>query len=131
MTGYAPSEVAVSTATAVTDGGAVETVIVSSRPVNTPGPGATVSLFGVVNITTGTAGTQVVLRFVRGDSAAGVDVGTATIDTTTAADDYTIPFNFTDEPGDVVGLVYSVTVTETSATADGTVNYASIGGFIS
>lgn len=131
MTGYAPSEITVSTATAVTDGGAVETVIVSSKPVYTPGPGATVSLFGVVNITTGTAGTAVVVTLRRGSTTAGAVVGTATTDTTTAADHYTIPFEFVDEPGDVADLVYSVTVTETAATADGTVNYASLGGFIS
>ena len=131
MAGLVPRELTPATATAVTDGGATETVVLTSAGVSTPGPNATVELHGVVNITTGTGGTAVVVNVRRGATASGTEVGTATTDTSTAGDKYTIPFSIEDTPGDVAGLVYSVTVTETGASADGTVNYAVIGGIIS
>lgn len=130
MSGYSPIEVPTTAATAVTDGGATETVVLTSAAVSTPGSNASVSLHGVVNITVGTAGVAVVVRVRRGTTAAGTLVGTATTDTAVAASKYTIPFDVIDTPGDVAGQSYVVTVTETSASASGTVNYASIGGFI-
>lgn len=117
-------------ATAVSDGGATEKVVLTSSPVNTSDLNRQVTLHGVLNITPGTASTNVVVRVRRGSGTSGTEVGSATTDTTTAGDDYTVPFSVSDIPGEVAGLVYSVTVTETSATADGTVNYGLVGGLI-
>lgn len=130
MAGYTPRGIPGEHAAAVTDGGATETVVLTLSDVNTPGPGATVNLYGVVNITTGTSSTDVVVRVRRGTTTGGTLIGTATTDTTTAADDYTIPFAVTDTPSDEANASYVVTVTETGAAADGTVNYVSLGGVI-
>lgn len=123
-------EIVPTTATAVTDGGATEKVILASSAVSTNYGDSKVTLHGVVNLTPGTAATNVVLRVRRGSGTGGTEVGTATTDTATAGDDYTIPFSVVDQPGEVAGQVYSVTVTETTASADGTVNYAVVGGLV-
>ena len=91
---YAPS-----VATAVTDGGAVETVVLTTKPINTDTVQKTVTLSGWVNITTGTAGTAVVVKVRRGSATTGYQVGETVTTTTTATDDYTIGFSFSDEPG--------------------------------
>src|ERR1019366_1199910 len=80
----------VSVATAVTDGGATETIVLVSNPISSDGPGQTVTLTGEVNITTGTAGVTVVLKFYRGAVKSGTAVGTALTTTTVAAKLYTI-----------------------------------------
>lgn len=52
--------------------------------------------------------------------------------TPAAAGEYvTVPFTVEDQPGDVAGQEYAVTVIETSATAAGTVTYGFVGGTIS
>lgn len=117
------------TATAVTDGGATETVVLTSKPVSTQGPGSTVTLFGTLNVTAGTNGVAAIVRIRRG-SVTGTILGVATTDTSVATDKYTIPFNVTDDNLDEAGGLYVVTITETSASADGTVNYVTIGGLI-
>lgn len=129
MAGFLPHVLPSVTASAVSDGGATETVVLTSRPVNTPGPHATVTLFGVVNLTVGTNGVAAVVRVRRG-SLTGTEIGTATTDTGVATDKYTIPFQVVDTSIDEAGAVYVVTVQETSASADGTVNYVTIGGLI-
>lgn len=128
MPGHNPTEIPVITATAVTDGGATETVVLTLSNVSTPGPGSAVNLFGVVNITVGTNGVAVVVRVRRGTTTSGTLIGTAQTDTGVATDKYTIPFDVEDNVGDEASASYVVTVTETSASADGTVNYVSIGG---
>lgn len=129
MAGFNPVVIPSVVATAVTDGGAVETVVLTSGPVSTPGRNATVVLWGVVNLTVGTNGVAAVVRVRRG-SLTGTLIGLATTDTGVATDKYTIPFQVTDAAIDEAGAKYVVTVTETSASADGTVNYVSIGGLI-
>lgn len=118
------------TATAVTDGGATETVVLTSNGVQSPNAWATISLTGVVTITPGTSATAVVIRVRRG-TVTGTLVGVAETDTLAAAANGIIPFFFVDTPGDVDGIKYVVTVVETGAAANGTVNYASIQAFIS
>ena len=130
MSGYVIRPLPSVTATAVTDGGATEKVVATLANVSTPGPEAEVNLFGHVNITTGTAATAVVVKVRRGTDTSGTEVGTAETDTLAAGNKESIPFNVVDTPGDIAGESYVVTVTETSATADGTVNYAYMGGYI-
>jgi len=116
-------------ATAVTDGGATETVVLVSNPITTSGPGQTVTLVGEVNITAGTNGVAAVIKIRRGSTTSGAQVGPTLTTTEVATKLYTIPLEITDAPGDVGGLTYCVTVAETSASANGTVNYAAIGGY--
>lgn len=123
---YPPSVV-----TAVGDGGAVETVVLTGHSVNTDTVQKTVTLFGVVNVTAGTSATAIVVKVRRGSTTAGVEVGTAETTTAVATDDYSIPFACWDQPGEVAGATYCVTVTETAATADGTVNVASLAAIVS
>jgi hypothetical protein len=118
-------------ASAVADSGATEKVILTSAPVSTPGPGATISIIGHINETPGTSGTAVVVRVRRG-TLTGTVVGTAETDTLAAGNSESIAFNFTDSGIDVDGLVYVVTVSVTGAGANaGTVNFASITAIIS
>lgn len=114
----------------MTDGGATETVVLTSKPVSTQGRNSNVTLIGVLNLTVGTNGVAAVVR-VRKGSVTGAIVGLATTDTGIATDKYTIPILATDSPLDEAGAVYVVTIQETSASADGTVNYVTIGGLIS
>lgn len=107
-----------------------ETVVLVSNAVQTDGPGRTIALSGIVNVTAGTSGVAAVLKVRRGNGTGGTEVGTVTTDTIVATDKYTIPFNIIDAPGDVDSMVYSVTLTITSGAATTTVNVASIGGFI-
>lgn len=116
-------------ATAVTDGGATETVVLVSNAITTAGPNQTVTLVGEVNITAGTNGVAAVIKIRRGSTTSGTQVGPTLTTTEVATKLYTIPFEITDAPGDVGGLTYCVTVTETSASANGTVNYVAIGGY--
>jgi hypothetical protein len=125
--GHNPVEIPVVTATNVADGHSVETIVLTLSNVDTPGPGSAVQLFGVVNLTVGTNGVGAVVRVRRG-GLTGSLIGTAQTDTVIATDKYTIPFEVVDGPVDEAGASYVVTVTETSGTVNGTVNYASIGG---
>lgn len=130
MTGYAVVEIAPSSASAVDDDGAVETKVLVSGLVSTPGPGATLVLSGVVNIAPGTAATAVVVNIRQGDGTDGDIVYTTTDNNVVVGDAQTISFFVEFDPGDVADEVFSVSVTETSASAAGVVNYVSIGGFI-
>lgn len=105
-------------------------VVLTSKPVSTQGRNSTVTLIGVLNITAGTAAVAAVVR-VRKGSLTGAIVGIATTDVTIATDKYTIPILVTDAPLDEAGAIYVVTIQETSASADGTVNYVTLGGLIS
>ena len=111
-------------------GGAVETTILQTPPVNTPGSNASVSIMGMVDIQPGTACTSVIINLYRGADKNGVYINN--IETAAVAGDYvTIPFTFVDNPGDVAGELYTVTLVETAATANGFIFTATIGGFVS
>jgi len=130
VAGYEVREIVPTSAASVTDGGQTETAVLASGQVSTPGPNATLVLSGVVNITPGTAATAIVVNIREGNGTTGAVVYTTTDTNVIAATAQTIPFFAEFDPGDVADEVYTVTVAETSASADGTVNYASIGGFI-
>ena len=129
MVGYAISEIGPQTATAFTDSGATETIVLTMSNVNTGGIGGTVTIIGMVNITTGTATTAVVVTVRRGGTITSPIVGAAITVPAAATTKYAIPFEVVDNNLSEAGAVYTVDVTETSATGNGTVNYASVGGF--
>ena len=129
MAGYEPSVIPPQHVTFKADGGAVETQVLVSSPVSTPGPNATVEIIGVIRVTPGTAATEVNVIVRRNVGTTGSIIGNV-YQTVVAGGDYTVPFNFTDIPGDVAGEFYTLTVVETSATAPGTVAYATIGGYV-
>lgn len=120
-----PDEVSVwpeFSATAVTDGGAVETVVLTTGGIDTTPNQRRVLITGIVAITPGTAATAIVVKVRRGTTTGGTEVGTVESQTGAAGAPRVIPYHVEDSPGEVAGQQYVVTVTETSATADGTVS---------
>lgn len=107
-----------------------ETVVLVSNVVQTDGPGRTIALSGIVNVTAGTNAVAAVLKIRRDNGTGGTEIGTVTTDVVIATDHYTIPFFAIDAPGDVDSMVYSVTLTMTSGSATSTVNDVYIGGVI-
>ena len=110
--------------------GSSETVVLTSNHVKTDGPGRTIAIYGIVNITAGTNGVAAILKIRRGATTSGTEIGTVTTNVIVATDHYTIPFSAIDAPGDVDSMVYSVTLTITSGSATTTVNVALIAGYI-
>ena len=109
-------------ATSVTDGGATETAVLTTGGINTTPSQPRVLITGIVALTPGTAATAVVVKVRRGAGATGTEVGTLTSQVGTAGAPRVIPYHVEDVPGEVAGQQYSITVTETSASADGTVS---------
>lgn len=112
------------TAASVTDGGATETVVLTLNPTQYSfevGSGIYVS--GSLTITTAASGTAAVaVKVRRGTTTSGTLIATETVTATTATK-YVIPFDaFDNTGGETSTSTYVVTVTETSASADGTVN---------
>ena len=131
MAGYAPIEIPPVTVVNKGDSGAVETVILTTSPVSTPGPNATVTLSGTIFLTAGTGAASATVQVRRGTTTAGTLVGEAQYITVAAGGYYSVPFVIEDHPGDVAGQEYVVTIQEGGATAAGTVNYGFVGGTIS
>jgi len=131
MSGYEPQVIEPVTITFAADGGAVETKILTSNVVNTPGDNATVVLHGMVYENPGTAGTIVEIKVYRGSWTRSYQIGSTIAQLVTAGSQYSIPFDAVDTPGDVADLTYDVTVAVANATANGTVEYASVAGFVS
>ena len=111
-------------ATAVTDGGAVETVVLTTGGIDTTPNQSRVLITGIIAITPGTAATAVVVKVRRGSATTGTEVGTVTSQTGAGGAPRVIPYHVEDAPGEVAGEQYVVTVTETGATANGTVSVA-------
>lgn len=128
------------TATAVASP-AAETAILStdvinaSSPPDLPQPGALAAVPGTtvrpvkiivnLNITEGTTGTAFVVRCRQGVGVGGAPVGLAQTVTLAAAANGQFSFVFRDSSGvpfAAAGTAYTITVAETGATANGTVN---------
>lgn len=114
------------TATSVTDSGATELVVLTLNPTQYAfevGSGIYVS--GSLTITSAASGTSaVVVKVRRGSSISGTLIVTQTVTATTGTK-YVIPFDaFDNTGGETSTSTYVVTVTETAATANGTVNVA-------
>jgi hypothetical protein len=84
-------------------------------------------VYGVVNVTAGTSTTAVVVRVRQGSGVGGALVGNAATHTLAAGAIANIPFDILDTAG-VSGsnLLWTVTVQQTAASANGTVNQASL-----
>lgn len=117
----APVNVVTSSAAAVTDGHSTETIVLTCAPVIVDQIQKTVSISGFLNITPGTNATACVVK-IRRNTVTGTQVGTTESPIDVAATSISIPFGATDTPGESAGLVYVVTVAETSGTVNGTVN---------
>lgn len=105
-----------------------ETVVATVTGTSTNQQGQTVSIRGLANITLGTGTTAVVMR-VRRDSIAGTVVGEVQTEQIFSAagstEDHEI-YRQEADPGEFSGRTYVVTVSQTAASANGTVNNASI-----
>lgn len=105
-----------------------ETVVATLAGVSTNQPGQTVALRGKANITLGTGTTAIVTR-IRRDSLTGTVVGEVqTEQIATAAgstEDHEI-YHEESNPGEFSGRTYVMTVSQTGASANGTVNNASL-----
>lgn len=101
-----------------------ETVALVTPPVSTTYGSDAIEIEGKLNVTAGTGTTACVLRIRRGNGITGTIVGVAETDTLAAGSSESFPLEGVDTPGDVAGQVYSLTVQQTAATGNGTVNSA-------
>lgn len=104
-----------------------ETIVVSTGSVSL-GEGSTgqgVLVSGVINLTTGTSTTGIVITIRAGTHLTGTIIGNQLTITAAAATNYSIPFEVID-PTLTGSVSYSVTVTQTGASANGTVNQGNI-----
>lgn len=111
---------AIASAQTITTTTELEAGVVSAGGRTTPqGEGLCVS--GILNVTAGTGTTAVVVRVREGRGIAGTLVGTAKTHTLAAGASASIPFC---EYDSAVGenQIYSVTIQQTGATGNGTVN---------
>jgi len=105
-----------------------ETVVATLSGVASQRAGQVVRLHGQINITTGTTTSAVVMR-VREDSLTGTlvdELETQTLATATGSpEDHEIVVTHSPS-GELSGKTYVLTVSQTAATANGTVNHASL-----
>lgn len=103
-----------------------ETQGVTVGGVSTARGGQTITLMGTVVVDSGTGTTAVTPRIRRGSDQSGTVVHDAVAQETTAGNAETWFIQAVDAPGDVAGQEYELTVEQTGATADGTINFASL-----
>lgn len=105
-----------------------ETVIVSSGPATAPRSTVNVCVFGWAQLTTGTATTTVTPRLRRGTATSGTLLGEANAVTIGAAAGSTEQYlaMACEDRSDVASVEYSLTLTQASATADGTALFGGI-----
>ena len=104
----------------------VNETILAQVNVSVDNASANILLEGNVDITTGAATTALTVQVRRGATLAGPVVGVAEVPGAGAAARVVVPLQVIDSPGEVAGQVYSLTVTQTAATGNGTVNSASL-----
>lgn len=85
-----------------------------------------VQLSGMVDLLVGTGTTQLTCRIRRGNGITGTIVGTGEAQTVTAGSTVQTGCEATDTPGLEAGQQYSLTVQQTAATGNATVNAASL-----
>lgn len=105
-----------------------ETVIISSGPVTTPSQTSRVVILAYAQLTTGAATTTVTARIRRGTTTAGTLVGEANAETIGAAAGSTEPYFIVleEDRADTNTVEYSLTLTQVSATGNGTALQATI-----
>lgn len=105
-----------------------ETVVATLTGVSTAQPGQSVGLRGKANITLGTGTTAIVSRL-RRDSVSGTVVGEVQTEQISSAagstEDHEI-YHEDANAGEFSGRTYVMTVSQTGASANGTVNNASL-----
>lgn len=94
--------------------------------VSTDRPGAVVVLEGNIDLTTGTATTAVTVQIRRGGLAGPIVANSPEVPAEGAGVRVVIPLQVSDSPGEVASQVYVLTVTQTAATGNGTINDASL-----
>lgn len=111
--------------------GSTEVVIATLNGVVTPLGSQTVRLRGMAFVTSGTTTTAVVLR-IRRASLTGTLVGDQTGQTvvTAAGDSNIYEVAGTDNPGEISGGVYVLTVQNTGGGTGGTTVYANLEAFV-
>lgn len=115
------------TASAVTVTTTSETaaVVTPALPVSPPGAATGIVIRGNINFTAGTGATFVTIRVRQGSGTGGTAVYTGTPVTVVAAAVYDLAFEAIDTSL-VPASQYTVTVTQTAASGNGTVNQAEI-----
>jgi hypothetical protein len=99
---------------------AVETVVLTTPPINEPIDNAQVLLFWMAAINPGTSTTALVYRLRRGTTIAGALVGVAGLQVSVAAGVPNLASGwYFDFPGVVAGQQYSLTVVQTADTVAG------------
>lgn len=117
----------------VTVTNAVETVVATLSGITTDGPGRRIALNGMIEHTTGTSTTAMVLRIRRGTDTTGTVVQTTT-ETIEGIVGSTDPYSIEaiDTPGDVNNQAYVLTVQQTGGAGAGTTVTAELtAGFLS
>ncbi len=107
-----------------------ETVAATSGPVNADNVETGVALDATIDLSTGVGATAVTIKLERGTSAGGTAIskgGTWGPFAVAASTRYSFNVQGVDFPGLVAGQQYVVTVTQTGATGNGTVNTAVLG----
>lgn len=103
-----------------------ETVVATLGPFNEnqAAPAQGVAFDGNINITTGTGATGVVVRVRAGTTGTGTLIGVAQTQTATAGQTINIPIAELDPTLVQANAQYVVTIQQTAASANGTVNRA-------
>lgn len=111
-------------ASAVTIVTTTETVIATLGPFNENqvAPAQGITFDGNINMTVGTGGTAVTVRVRQGTAITGTLVGVAQVQTATAGNTINLPIGELDPTLIQVNAQYVVTVQQTAASANGTVN---------
>lgn len=110
---------AAATATSVADGGATETVMLTTNPIMVDTVQRRVKIVGLIIETPGTSGASITIKIRRGTTTSGTLVETIGPVFATAAQASAIPIVAEDTPGESHGLQYVITATIGSAGADG------------
>jgi hypothetical protein len=107
---------------------AAETVVATLTGVELKYSDQVIKLSGAINFTVGTSGNAATLR-IRRDTLTGTLVGTAQtlpVTTVVATDTVIGAVNVSDQPGNVAGQVYVMTLQVATAAATSTVNNVNI-----
>jgi hypothetical protein len=102
-----------------------ETEVLKLVAGGTQSPNTKVIIDGTVNLLIGKEATAVVVR-IRRSSLTGTVVLTQTTTMITAEKQASISFNAEDEPGEVAGVTYIVSVQQTAGKAAGTMKFAAL-----
>lgn len=103
-----------------------ETVIAQLSGVSTDRADAIVNLEAVAQVTWGTGTTAATLRVRRGVDATGTLVGSAVAEGMAAGATDDMELQVQDQPGEVAGQSYVLTVQQTGASANGTAQQSSL-----